>query len=323
MSILVHVLDEQGYREQTDLDGVAELLCQEKSTVWIDAEGHDAAIEPFLQNALKLHPLVIEDIFSERMTPKIEDYGNHLYIVMHGVRRDAQETDSLGTVEVDVVIGRNWVFTHRTISMRSVEGMRDELRRNPRALGRGPAFLAHGLIDRLTDHYLPVVDRFDEEIDELETAVVECPTPELLPKLFAMKRSLQRLRRISVYQREILQRLSRGEFELIPDSALVFYRDIFDHFVRISDLADSYRELINASVDMYMSVMANRTNDIMKVLAIISTIMLPLTFIAGLYGMNFKHMPELDWRMGYPMALGLMGLVAALFIVYFRRKRWI
>jgi magnesium transporter len=322
MTILIHVANDHGYRTTTDLGEVPALLEDEKTNVWIDADERSEVLERFLHDCLELHGLVVEDIFSERLTPKVEDYGEYLYIVMHGVRRDAEDPESLGTVEADLVIGPNWVFTHHDLPMRSVEAVRDELARNPRALARGPAYLAHGVIDHLTDHYLPVMDRFDEEIDDLERDVVANPTPDLLQRLFGMKRSIQRLRRISMYQRDILQRLSRGEFERIPQSSLVFYRDVYDHFVRISDLAESYRELIGSGLEIYMSVTANRTNEIMKVLAIISTIMLPLTFIAGLYGMNFKHMPELDWRYGYPAALGLMAVVATLFVSWFRRRRW-
>lgn len=323
MTIKIHVLNGSGYRTLTDLASVPPLLEDERACLWIDSDERSPELERFLESVLTLHPLVVEDIFSDRLTPKIEDHGTFLYVVMHGVRCEGECLESLGTVEVDVVIGPNWVFTHHAIPMRSFDELQQELLRNPRLLARGPAFLAHALIDRLTDYYLPVVDRIDDDLEALEREVVINPRPELLQELFSMRRSIQRLRRIALYQREILQRLSRGEFEIIPQDALVFYRDIYDHFVRISDLAESYRELVAAALETYMSVTANRTNEIMKVLAIISTIMLPLTFIAGIYGMNFEHMPELKWAYGYPFALALMALVTVLLVLWFRHRGWI
>ncbi len=322
MAITIHVFDEHGHQLHEGPVDIPALVAQPNATLWIDTDESSATVAEMMQGALKMHPLVVEDVFSNSMHPKIEEYPEYLYLVMHGVRRDAESPDNLGTVELDLVIGPNWIFTHHDLPMRSIESLTVELKRNPRALQRGPAYVAHGLLDRLTEHYLPVVDKFEEEIDAIEHEVIENPTPVLLQKIFTMKRSLQSLRRISVHQRDTLQRLSRGEFELIPEKALPFFRDVFDHFVRIADLADSYRELVSASLDIYMSVIANRTNEVMKTLALISTIMMPLTFVAGVYGMNFEVMPELKWAYGYPMTLGLMALIAALFTVHFYRKKW-
>ncbi len=322
MAINIHVFDDQGHKIQDASTDVCALIKRPGTVVWIDTDENSAKVTEIMQTALGLHPLVVEDIFSEYGNPKIEEYPEYLYLVMHGVRRDAERPEDLGTVELDLVIGSNWILTHHDLPMRSIESLTADLTRNPRALQKGPAFVAHGLLDRLTEHYGPVVDRFEEEIDAIEHEVIENPTPPLLQKIFTLKRSLQRLRRISVYQRDTLQRLSRGEFDLIPEKALPFFRDVYDHFVRIADLADSYRELVTVALEIYMSVIANRTNDVMKTLALISTIMMPLTFIAGVYGMNFEAMPELKWKYGYPSTLFLMLTVALLLTAHFRRKKW-
>ncbi|MEI8254406.1 MAG: magnesium/cobalt transporter CorA [Deltaproteobacteria bacterium] len=324
MATVLHILDPAtGYRATGDLAEVPALLARKDLTVWIDADEHGPVVRDLLLEQLQIHPLVVEDIFSDRITPKVEEYETFLYIVMHGVHSDESPDETLTTIELDVVIGDNWVFTHHTQPMPTIDDLHAELKRNPRPLMRGPAWIAHSLIDHLTDYYLPVVDRFDDKIADLEKDVVERMAPDTVTRIFTLRRSIQHLRRLSVHQRDTLARLSRGEFERIPDAARPFYRDVFDHFVRIADLADSYRELLTSALETYMSVTANRTNEIMKVLAIISTIMLPLTFVAGLYGMNFDHMPELHWHYGYGFALGLMAAIAASFMWFFRRRGWI
>src|SRR5262249_7820822 len=145
----------------------------------------------------------------------------------------------------------------------------------------------------------------------------------VLARIFALKRSLQALRRVSIREREILLRLGRGEFDVVPGEALPYFRDVYDHLVRIADLAESYRDLVTGPLDAYLSAQSNRMNEIMKTLTLISTVMLPLTFIAGIYGMNYENMPELKWRYGYPFALALMAGVALLIVVWFRRRRWV
>jgi magnesium transporter len=323
MTITILSADAAGLATTTDPTRVAALIAQPDTTVWIDADEESAAVQTLLCDTLGVHELTVEDIFTERIAPKIEEYPNFLYVVVHGVRTDPERAHETRTLEVDVVFGANWVFTHRTRPLAPLDELRAELARNPRALQRGAAFMAHAVIDHLIDCYTPVVDHIDEEIDALERSVVVAPSSAQLGHAFARKRGLQQLRRTAVYQRDILHRLSRGEFERVPPDVLPFFRDAYDQFVRVSDLVDSYRELLSSVIEVHVSVTANRTNDIMKVLTLISTVMLPLTFIAGLYGMNFEHMPELRWRYGYPMALGLMLVVVLVLLVYFRRRRWL
>ena len=238
---------------------------------------------------LKLHPLAVEDMLQDRPNPKVEDYGDYLYIVAHGVVRDtsaaaSHSTESLQTVEVDLVLSSQWIVTHHTGPSVPCDAVTQELARNPRPLERGPGFVAHAVLDHMVDYYLPVMDDFDDEVDAVEGAVIDDPSRELLERLFRVKRSLQRLRRVAVYQREVLKRLSHGEFDQIPEKALPFFRDVYDHFVRVADLADSYRELLSGALDAYLSVVSNRMNEVMKTLTLVATIMLPLTFIAGVYG---------------------------------------
>ena len=201
-----------------------------------------------------------------------------------------------------------------------------EIVRNPRLLKKGPAWIAHAVMDRMVDEYMPLIDRFDEQIEVIETQILEGSTKtdrEVIPRIIRIKRSLQMLRRTTIYQREILLRLARAEFDEIPRELVPFYRDVYDHFARVTELVDSYRELVTSLLEAQFSMQSNRMNEIMKRLTIISTIMLPLSLVAGIYGMNFKHMPELEWLWGYPFALGLMLTIAISIITWFRVKRWV
>jgi magnesium transporter len=166
------------------------------------------------------------------------------------------------------------------------------------------------------------MDAFDLALDAVETDAVTHPTREVLVTIFSLKHSLMTLRRVTSHQREVLLRLSRSEFALVPNALVPFFRDVYDHFTRVSDLCDSYREMLSGALEAYLSTTSNRMNEVMKVLTLIATIMMPLTFIAGVYGMNFEHMPELKWRYGYAAAWGLMIAVTLVMLGYFRRKRW-
>lgn len=322
MAVTAYLLDASGFRA-ADLAGCAGAIGRDGAVVWIDVHGSEPEVVPFLRDRLKLHPLAIEDIFSERVTPKIEDFKDHLYMVMHAVRKDGDRPEDLRTLELDVIVGSNWVVTHHADEVPAIEAVLEELRRNPLEMERGPAFLAHGIIDRLTDLYLPVVDKFEEELDGIENAVVERPRREHLRRLFQLKRSLQRLRRLSAYQRDMLLRLSHGEFSQIPEKALVFYRDVYDHFVRIADLADGYREIITSALEIYTSTVANRTNDVMKALTVVSSVLLPLNLIAGLWGMNFDRLPGRHFPWGFEVTVVVMLVLAGALFWWFRRRRWI
>jgi magnesium transporter len=243
--------------------------------------------------------------------------------VVHGVSCPDADPERIETIEVDILLTATWVLTHRPERLKAADEVRDEFRRNPKLFERGPAFIAHTVIDHLVDGYLPVMDAFDEAADAIESEAVSEPKDDLLQRIFRLKRSIQRLRRMATHQREVLQRLARGEIDLIPERAVPFYRDIHDHFVRVVDLAEGYRELLSGALDAYLTTVSNRMNAVMKTLTTVSVIMLPLTFVAGVYGMNFDHMPELHWHYGYLWALGLMGLISVGMVWWFRRRGWL
>ena len=295
-----------------------------KKRIWVDLERQSADADTVLKDIVKLHPLTIEDVWGPRSHPKIDDFDEYLYVIIHGI--GARKKDKLELVEIDVVIGENFLITHDRDGL-VTDDVGTELDHSPRVMQKGIAWLAHAVLDRAVDRYLPVIDQLDTEIEQLETDVLaKAGTPKgkkVLGRILAFKRTLQDLRRMSIHQREILMRLSRGDFGEIPADAIPFYRDVYDHFLRINDIAEGYRDLVTSALDAYLSVQSNRMNEVMKTLTLISTVMLPLTFIAGVYGMNFDNMPELHWFWGYPFALILMGAVAFAIMMFFRHKGWI
>ncbi len=293
--------------------------------IWIELESRSTEKDALLSDVLKLHALTIEDIWAESSSPKVDIFDDYTYVIVHGLEA-ASSIHDLSLVELDVVLGKNFLVTHDS-SHWVAKDMQAELDRSPRLMAKGLPWVMHALLDRAVDRYMPLVDQLDTEIEHLETEVLaKAGTPKgtkVLGRILSFKRTLQSMRRMAIHQRETLLRLARGEVEAIPKEALPFFRDVYDHFLRIGDTVDSYRDLVTSALDAYLSVQSNRMNEIMKTLTLMSTVMMPLTFIAGVYGMNFKVMPELEWQYGYPYALALMATVALAILLFFRRKGWI
>jgi magnesium transporter len=315
----------------TDYDAVAAVHRAGK-IFWLELDERSEAAEMFLEKVLAIHPLAIEDVWNDLGLPKVEDYGEYVQIIVHGVREADRALSEvpLALSELDLLIGKNFLVTHaHDEKLCAVTPVQAEIQRNGRLLKKGPAWVAHAVMDRMVDEYLPLIDRFDEQIEEVEERILQDGAHHakedrvLIPKILRIKRALQLLRRTTIYQREILLRLARAEFDEIPRELVPFYRDVYDHFARVTELVDSYRELVTSLLEAHLSMQSNRLNQVMKRLTIMSTIMLPLSVIAGIYGMNFEHMPELRWRLGYPLALLVMGASAVLPYLWFRRRGWL
>jgi magnesium transporter len=322
----IYVYREGAEKVESDftVEQLPELLKDEKSVIWVDMESPTEADEEILLNVFHFHPLTVEDCRENRHYPKVEEFPDYVYFIVHGVKADTSP-DRFNTIELDGFLGRNYVITYHHDMFRSINNVKKMLRTSPVACQRGPSFLMHQILDQIVDYYSPVLDDFDERIDQLEDNIFSLKQPNnaILEDIMELKRSVLRLRRISAKQMDIFYRMSRGEIHLIPQPMLPFYRDIYDHLIRVTDLAENYRDLISGALEAYLSVVSNRMNEIMKVLTIFSAIMLPLTFIAGLYGMNFDNLPELHWAYSYFVVLGLMVIVALGMLYMFWRRGWI
>jgi magnesium transporter len=322
------ILENDEVRESSDLGELAAAHAAQKP-FWIELDERSDAIEAFLVDVLHLHPLTIEDIWADIGIPKLEDYREYLQVVTQGLREEDIAGNELpvSLAELDMVIGERFILTHAHDEKAcAITPVIAELKRNGKALRKGPAWVAHAILDRLVDAYLPVVTRFEDRIDALEARVLEGKLRDqhmIMRQILIIRRSLQLLRRTTVSQRELFIRLTRGEFDEIPAEATPFFRDVYDHFVRVTELVDTYREATSGLLEAHFSIQSQQMNEIMKRLTLISTIMLPLTLIAGIYGMNFKKVfPEIEWTYGYFYALGLMATIAVAILIYFRRRKW-
>lgn len=299
------------------------LLKEPGTVVWIDMVEPQQPEQQLLAEVFEFHPLVIEDMIADASTPKIERFDGYLYIVFHGLVEGAEKTGQPKTCDLDVFLGRNYLITSHGPNLAAEKEAHRAVQKSPELFRQGPAYLCYLLVEHMTERFLPLMERLDHEIDQLETDIVKVQSPKVLETVFDLKHRLQKLRRVGLHQKEMLNRLGRGDFDLIPVETRPFFRDAYDHFVRVVDLNDSFREIVSGAMDAYISMQSHRMNEIMKVLTLISTIMLPLTFIAGVYGMNFEVMPELHWQYGYFTAIGAMLVTAIVFFAFFRRRGWI
>ncbi len=295
--------------------------------LWINVDGlADIELIRRLGEIFNLHNLALEDVVNVHQRPKADDYEGHVFIVTRMVVPGNQ----LETEQVSMFVSKDFVLTFQERPGDCFDLVRERLRRHKgRIRQAGSDYLAYALIDAVIDAYFPVLEDCGERLENLEDAVVSRPGPELVGRVHAMKRELLVLRRAIWPHREMINALIRDETALMTDQTRVYLRDSYDHAIQLMDIVETYREVASGLVDVYLSSMSTRLNDIMKVLTIIATIFMPLSFIASLYGMNFDrsvspwNMPELGWRYGYPFALAVMAISAALLVLYFLRQRWI
>ena len=329
MEIFVYKEGSAKVEEGFTVEQLPELLADKSSVVWVDMLGETPeqiiAAQSVLLNVFKFHHLTVEDCIETRNQPKIEAFPNYLYFIVHGVRPEVTSSSNFVTKELDGYLGENFVVTFHVERFRSIKAVKQKIRSSPFVCQRGAAYLLHQILDQVVDLYMPLLDDFDAAITDLEDRVFEMKRGgnTVLQDIMDLRRSVARLRRISARQLDVLYRISHGEFQQIPFNVLPFFRDVHDHLQRISDLSEAYRDLISSLFDIHFSVIATKTNDVMKTLAVVSAIILPLSLIAGIYGMNFENMPELRSANGYFITLGVMAAVTISLLVYFWRRGWI
>jgi magnesium transporter len=295
----------------------------DETVTWVNVGGvHKVEVLEGFGKCFGLHPLLLEDIANTDQRPKLDDYETYLFLVMKMLTTSAR--GDILVEQVSFVLGRNYVLSFQENGTDVFGAVRDRLKGGKGRLRQnGSDYLIYALIDAVVDQYFSVLEMLGERIESLQERVMADPKPETLQNIHALKRQLLFVRRAVWPLREAINNLSRSECPFLHEPTKLFFRDVYDHVVQIVDTIETLREMVSASLDIYLSSVSYRLNAVMRVLTVITTIFMPLSFIAGIYGMNFEHMPELKWAWGYPMALGIMGLVAGIMLIGFRRKNWL
>ncbi|MBZ0156041.1 MAG: magnesium/cobalt transporter CorA [Alphaproteobacteria bacterium] len=318
--------DETGFEER-EITGVSQCIpFRDRPTVtWINIEGlHQEKILAELGGCFGLHPLILEDILNTDQRPKMEDFKEYLYAVLKMLYYD----DATGTItieQISLVLGGNFVLSFQE----GIEGdvfnaVREHLRKD---IGRirkmGTDYLFYSLMDAIVDNYFLILEKTGDRIEFIEEELVSTPTPGTLQAIHRLKREMIFLRKSVWPLREVISSLERGESSLIRSSTGIYLRDVYDHTIQVIDTVETFRDVVSGMIDIYLSSISNRLNEVMKILTIITTLFMPLSLISGIYGMNFKYMPELDSSWGYPAVLLSMLVIALFMLFFFKRKKWL
>ena len=311
--------------EETQIEELAASFEQVSSDciTWISVAGvSDVSTIQDVGNKFNLHPLTLEDIVNTTQRPKFEEFESYGFIVARVVTCGAEKF-CLEMEQVSLVIGKNYVISFEEGDDNFFRAAKERVRNSQKLRSRGADYLAYVLLDSIVDSFFGVLESIGEQVEDLEVEVVEKATPATLKNIYQSKRVLLTTRRAAWPLRELISSLERSSTAIVSDGVRVYYRDIYDHIVEIIDIIETVRDMNSGMLDVYLSSVSNKMNAIMKVLTVITTIFMPLTFIAGVYGMNFKYMPELESPYGYPGVLIVMLVIAVIMSILFRRKGWI
>ncbi|MDY6972955.1 MAG: magnesium/cobalt transporter CorA [Thermodesulfobacteriota bacterium] len=325
--IKIRVIDyDETYIKEIELNHIEDcFVYKDKPSVsWINIDGlHDVNIIEKIGNRFVLHPLVLEDVVHTGQRPKMEDYEDYLFVIVKMLFFEEEE-NRINTEQFSLVIGSNYLITFQEMEGDVFHTVRERLRKQKGRIRKmGADYLAYALIDAIVDHYFVVLEKIGERIEALEEEMTEYPGHNTLQMIHHLKRELIFLRKSVWPLREVIGRFERDEMSLIQEKTTVFFRDVYDHTIQVMDSIDTFRDMVSGMLDLYLSTVSNRMNEVMKVLTIIATIFIPMTFIAGIYGMNFELMPELKWPWGYPLVWSVMVVIGIIMLYYFKRKKWL
>jgi magnesium transporter len=321
-----------------DISSQIQELRATEDVLWIDLQQpNDEELRLVYQEFQPVHPLSLEDITRERRDPlgrphlpKVEEFPDYLFVIVNPLHPEYCEPASEGNArprcpkitQLSAVLTHRRLITHHQLPLPAIQQLHSYLKRHSEQGDRGPDYLFHLILDAMVDEYAPVLDRLIDSLEALETQILKRPAKSLITRLLQFKRDVISLRKTLVHEREVLARLSRGEFAMIDERETVYYRNVYDHLVRSTELIENAREMTSDLMECHLSATSNRLNEIMKVLTMISTVVLPMTLVAGIYGMNFEHMPEIKWEHGYLWGLAIMLIAGLVPLVFFKWRRW-
>ncbi|MHB1346208.1 MAG: magnesium/cobalt transporter CorA [Candidatus Humimicrobiaceae bacterium] len=295
----------------------------EQTITWINIDGiHEVEIMRKLGDCFGFHPLILEDILNTQQRPKIEDFNDYIYIVFKTMDYNIK-TNQIILDQVSIILGKHYVISLQEQPLDIYEPIRKRIKNDKsRIRNEGSDYLAYLLIDSIIDNYFSVLEKIGEKIEHVENKLVTSPTQKTLKTIYDLKRNMLYMRKSTWPLREIISRLERGEISLISDNTKIYVRDIYDHIIQVIDTIETFRDMLSGMIDIYLSSMSHRLNEVMKILTIISTIFIPITFIASIYGMNFRFMPEISWKWSYIIVWAVILFIIIYMVIYFKRKKW-
>jgi magnesium transporter len=298
--------------------------CEDQRTTWLNIDGlHDTEIISRLGDHFQIHPLTLEDILNTAQRAKKEDFDSYLFVVLKMLRY-VPESGEILHEQISLIITKRILISFQESQGDVFDPVRQRLRINRgRIRKNGCDYLAYALVDAIVDHYYTILEHVGTQIDRIEEEILDAPGPDVMERLHDLKRHIIYLRKQIWPLREVINSMAREENPLIKRNTTLFFRDVHDHTVQVIDTIESYRDLMAGLLDLYLTIISNRMNEVMKVLTIIATIFIPITFIAGVYGMNFKYMPELEWTWGYGLIWFIMVAMAVVMLIFFKRKKWL
>lgn len=325
--VRLRIIDyDEEYLEEKQIDSIEECfsLRDTKTTSWINVDGlHETEVFEKIGISFNIHPLILEDVLNTTQRPKLEEFDDYLFVVVKMYSYDEEE-EEVKAEQVSIIIGNNYLLTFQERYGDVFEPVRDRIRKSKGRIRKmGADYLAYSLIDIIINSYFNVLEKIGGKLDALEESITKNPSPETLRELHRLKGNVSGLRRSIWPLREVVQNFRDSESKLIDEKTKPFIRDLHDHTIHVIDIIETYRETLSGLADFYLSSISNRMNEIMKVLTIFASIFIPLTFIAGIYGMNFEYMPELKWKWSYPLLWVLLIALAGLMLLWFKRKKWL
>jgi magnesium transporter len=309
------------------IESLDQALLDKDGLLWIDFSDESPEVcASILRGTFGFHPLAVDDALVETHTPKIDDWGAYVYLVLNTVQFDEAASEPLQSHELDVFLGTNYLVTHQTVAVEAVERVWALCQRDERHLQNGAGRLLSKVIDELVADYMPVIEQIDDAIDQMEDQVFDNPEQALLQRIFSLKRALPQLRRILNSQREVLNKIARGDHAVLREGDHVYFRDVYDHLVRMHDITEGLRDLVGGVLETYLSVISNRMNDVMKTLTVITTLFMPLAFLTGFFGMNFFQpaiaLPAWTGKLAFISLLTSMILLPLGMFLWMRRRAW-
>ena len=308
--------------EDLPMARLRKFLDNPKNIIWINVENPNEKAYHVLSDVFKFHHLELEDCRKRLELPKIDEFEDHIFIVFHMLSYDFQK-HVLKMKEFDIFLGKNYIITFPNEPSEMISDLMKRCAKEPSLLAKGTDFILHSMMNRAVDDYFPILDHWDEHMEKLESDIVTGRIKKTMKEMLNLKRDIRNFKKSMSPQRDVISRLSRRDFPFISERANIYFRDVYDHVMRAYTIVEDQRDMITTIFEAYLSTVSNKLNEIMKTLTIIATIFIPLTFIVGIYGMNFHYMPELDWPHGYYVVWAVLITVSIILLAYFRKKGWI